>query len=317
MNPVSAISAHDPDGASLPKSSLIICSRNREEMLRAAVASVLGGTDLPTEIVIVDQSDVPSEALSSLTAKHCDIRYVWSESVGLSRAMNIAVAKARYELLAFTHDDVTVTPQWFRNLLGALVSSGSRTVVTGLVAPTAPETVGGFQTALKLDAARTEYAGRVDHDVLYPLNMAMSRQAFDEVGPFDERLGPGTPFPGAEDSDFGYRLLSAGYRIVYTPDAALFHRAWRPRPAYIPLRWAYGVGRGGFYAKYVAQGDLHMFRRLCRDILAHLWSLVRITRHGRRHACGDAALACGVLFGAVRWLITVPSRSRPRATTPG
>ena len=57
-----------------------------------------------------------------------------------------------------------------------------------------------------------EYRGRVDRDLVYP-NFAVPREAFAEIGTFDEGLGVGTTVPGGEDNDFGYRLLRAGWSI--------------------------------------------------------------------------------------------------------
>ena len=59
-----------------------------------------------------------------------------------------------------------------------------------------------------------------------------------------------THLPGAY-----FRLLEAGYRIVYSPEAVLFHRAWRTPQSYLPLRWAYGVALGGFFAKHLTLRD--------------------------------------------------------------
>ena len=43
------------------------------------------------------------------------------------------------------------------------------------------------------------------------------------VGPFEVRLGAGTPAGAWEDLYCFYRMLRAGYRICYLPDAVLLH----------------------------------------------------------------------------------------------
>ncbi len=303
--------AHAPDAASrqatpsrLPPASLIVCSRNRPQLLAEAIASILAGTQVPDELIIVDQSDTASPALAALKSERgCDIRYVWTRSVGLSRANNTGIAAARHEVLVFTHDDVWVERAWFETIVRAALDAGPRGVVTGQVKPTAARTPGGFAPSAKVDDAPAVYAGRLNVDVLYPLNMALPRSAFAEVGGFDERLGPGTPFPGAEDSDLGFRLLEAGYRIHYVPAAVIYHRAWRTARDYLPLRWAYGCARGAFFVKHTNRRDWHMLRRMARDVLRlrdFPWRVVR----ERRRACGDVALAGGILYGAVRWWLT-------------
>lgn len=293
----------------LPPASLIICSRNRPGLLIDSVRSVLQGTEIPAELVIVDQSDQRNLTLERLQAERgCDIRYIWSRSVGLSRANNLGISTSRHDILVFTHDDVLVSPDWFGSIVRALEGSGGRSVVTGQVRPS-EERAGGFQLTIKVDAAPAVYTTPEYTDVLLPLNMAMYRSTVDEIGVFDVRLGPGTPFPGAEDCDLGYRLLGAGYRICYVPQAIVFHRAWRPAHTFFQLRWSYGLARGGFYAKYLRRWDRHILRRTVWDIRVHCLAIVHRVRRDRRRALGDAMLVAGILVGAMRWALTQPRSS--------
>ena len=291
--------------AQLPPASLIICSRNRRELLAETVESILRGNALPNELIIVDQSDVPHPALSSTRpVRGCTIKYLWTRSIGLSLANNVGIAATRQDILVFTHDDVLVTPAWFSTLVLALVAAGPRTVVTGKVLPTEAEGPDTFVPWSKVDDIPATHEGRLQTDVLLPLNMAMYRRAIEEVGGFDVRLGPGTRFPAAEDNDVGFRLLEGGYRIVYVPEAALFHRAWRPTRDYLGLRWSYGRGQGAYYAKYLSLRDRHMLKRMVWNVKNRLLQAVFRLRRERLRATGDALYALGILSGAAEWLLT-------------
>ncbi len=298
--------AHEPAPADLivlPPTTLIICSRNRPDLLLDSVRSILEGDEVPTEMIIIDQSDTLHETLSVLkTDRACELRYCWSQTIGLSRANNLGIAQAHYDLLVFTHDDVLVAADWFGTLARALIAAGPRSIITGQVRAN-DERPGGFQLTIKTDEQPAIYAGRLKEDVLFPLNMAMYRSALREVGVFDVRLGPGTPFPGAEDNDLGYRLLEAGYHIIYVPQAVVYHRAWRPAEGFRRLRWNYGLARGAFYAKYLSLRDRFILRRMLSDIRLHLVLFVRRLRSDRRLAWGDAALTAGIIYGAIKWLL--------------
>ena len=282
--------------------SLIICSRNRPDMLVATISSILQSNDLPTELIIVDQSNVPQPDLERHQPDGtCEIRYMWSRSTGLCRANNIGVAAARYDLLIFSHDDVLVTPTWFGELVAALVAAGPQTVVTGRVLASEPERPGNFAPSLKVDEQPAVYEGRKFMGVIYPMNMAMHRSALEAIGGFDERLGPGTPLPAAEDKDLEYRLLEAGYRIAYIPEAMLYHRAWRNDHDFLPLRWSYGVGLGGFYAKHLSLRDRHILRHIAWDIKRRILRFPRRLWHERSLALGDPAFLLGNIYGAMLW----------------
>jgi len=281
--------------------SIIIGTRNRPEMLHQTVDSILMGDEVPDEIVIVDQSDVLQELpLNRAAERGCAIRKIHTPFAGLSRANNLGIRQARHEVLVFTHDDVRVTRDWFAVLRAALVEGGPMTVVTGRILA-GDEAQSGFAPTLQVSKEATEYRGRIPFDVLKPLNMGLFRSTALTVGGFDERLGPGTPFPGAEDSDFGFRLLDQGYTIRYVPEALLYHRAWRPWREYLPLRWRYGVAQGAFYAKHLSVRDSHMLRRISSDLRHRARRFVqRFPREGVR-ALRDPVFVAGNLFGALRW----------------
>jgi O-antigen biosynthesis protein len=289
-----------------PATSVIVCTRNRPGFAEGVIASMLGGVKVPAEIVVIDQSDIPDPGLAAnLNAQGCAVVHRPSRTRGLSAARNEGVAVARNELLVFVDDDMIAPPTWFLALVSTLLERGRRTVVTGQVRPGEPEVPGGFAPSLITAAQPIVYAGRVGDDILYPNNMALFRSAVDEVGAFDERLGAGTKrFPGAEDNDFCYRLLEAGYEIIYEPRALLYHRAWRSPTNYVRHRWQYGRGQGGFHGKHVGLRDRHILWRLVRDSGSLGWRTVRDAPRRPRVAVGHMAFLAGMLSAFARWTMT-------------
>lgn len=292
--------------APLPPASLVVCTRNRPAFLLDTLRSLLAGEELPAEIVVIDQSDVPCPGVDGLAGElPCDLRYVPVRSVGLGRARNAGVEAARHEILAFIDDDMWVCRHWWGALLRSLLAEGPCCVVTGQVRAAPPEVPGGIAPSTMLGDERTVYEGRLAGDVLAAGNMALYRTAFEDVGLFDERLGAGGRFPSSEDNDLCFRLLEAGYRIVYEPQAVLEHRAWRTKGDYVRLRWRYGRGNGAYYAKHLAPGDGRMLRRLHADVVRQLRKVPgRLRRRELRMLASDAAFALGLVSGAAEWLLT-------------
>jgi GT2 family glycosyltransferase len=287
-------------------------------MLADTVESVLESSERPTEIIVVDQSDHAMEELAARWRdRGSEIRYLWTRSIGLSRANNLAADAARHGILVFTHDDVRVAPSWFSELVGALVAAGSGAVVTGKVPPGEPERPGGFQQTVRLAAEPMAWEGRTRAYPLLVLNMALDRRAYEAVGGFDERLGPGTVFPGAEDIDLGFRLLEAGYRIVYVPDAVVYHRAWRAPESYLSIRWDYGVALGGYFGKHLSLHDRWIARNMLGVLRYRTWRGVRRMWTDPRAGRGDLASAAGILVGMLRWWRTYGMRARATVGAPG
>ena len=286
----------------LPQSSLIICSRNRPNLLLETVESVLRGNDVPSEMIIVDQSDgVHPELSRRQTERSCEIHYIHSQTVGVSTGRNLGIAASRNEILVLIDDDMFVQPDWLRNLVQSVIKWGPCSVVTGQVFAGESEVPGGIAPSILNDQQPAIYKGRIGKDVLYTGNMGAYRSVFDQVGLFDERLGPGTSFPAAEDNDLGYRLLEQGFCICYQPEAVVYHRAWRSERENLVLKWRYGVGRGAYYAKHMNWHDPHMFSRMIRDTKGRLIKFLGHMIYRRQLQFDLLFLACGVFYGAIRW----------------
>src|SRR6266487_1946818 len=104
-------SGRDDQEENLPATSLLICSRDRAQLLCETIQSILKGDAVPTEIVVIDQSKMPNSDLMNYQPKRkCEFRYVWSEKKGVSVARNMAVSIATHPILVFTDDDMLVTP---------------------------------------------------------------------------------------------------------------------------------------------------------------------------------------------------------------
>jgi O-antigen biosynthesis protein len=275
-------------------------------MLMDTVDSIFRGNVVPAELIVIDQSDKPAYLEPALrhVAGNCSVKYRWSQSTGVSRARNEGIALAQCDIVAFTDDDVLASVDWFGELVQVAQEAGSGCVVTGRVLPTPTELSGRFAPATRVSNAPKVYKGRIGKNVLFPNNMAVYRSALERMNGFDERLGPGTAFPAAEDNDLGFRLLEAGYQIVYAPAAVVYHRAWRTDREFVPLRWCYGVGQGGFYAKHMSLHDRHILSWLGSDIGRHMRRVPqRVYWYDRRGLCGDLAYVGGIFYGVMRWAV--------------
>ena len=278
--------------------SVIISSRNRPDLLYQTVRSILDADELPAELVIIDQSDRPHDALEALQPPvGCEIRYRWAPSIGVSKGRNSGIATASHDLLAFTDDDVRVTTSWLGTLVRALIEQGPAAIVTGRVLSDGAG-ASHFAGALRVSDVPMTYSGKVDQDVLASGNMAAPRHAIVSVGGFDERLGPGASFPAAEDGDLGFRILEAGYTIVYVPEAVLYHRSWRPIGDYFGLRWAYGRGKGAYYAKHLR------LRVMVGQVPKRLSRAARSVWRQPRRGIGELVFITGMLQGFSEWLLT-------------
>lgn len=294
-----------PPAAEAPlAATVLICSRNRHEMLHAAVDSVLAGAAVPAELLVVDQSAVASDRLAGLgTVRGCAIRYLHSGSRGLSTARNIGLKAATADVVVILDDDVFVERDWLQQLLGGLAQGDAGTIVTGRVLAAPDEGTGGVVPFAALVTRDTPavFRGRQEIDVVPGANVAIHRATALAVGGYDERLGAGSRFPSGEDNDFGLRLLDAGCEVRHVPDAVILHRAWRTPRQRLRMRWDYGRGKGAFYVKHMRRGDRYTLRRMGADARARSRMIARALPREPRTALAHAAYLAGLLSGAIGW----------------
>jgi GT2 family glycosyltransferase len=283
--------------------SVVICTRGRPDLLVDTVASLFACDPLPREVVVVDQSAAKGPLDELDPPDGLALVHHHDRGTGLSRAINLGVRLATEDVLLFTHDDVLLAQDWVAQLADAVERLGPDGVPTGRVLAGRAELDGGHVPTVKEDTEPATYRGRIGADVLFPLNFGLHRATFERVGGFDERLGPGTPFPAAEDNDFGFRLLEAGCTLAYVPEAVVEHRGWRRD--YFKLRWSYGTGQGGYYAKHLSLRDPYMLRRMGRDIAGRAAALPKLALTNRRRGLGNLVFIAALCAGCARWLVTV------------
>jgi GT2 family glycosyltransferase len=283
-----------------PRISILIATADRSTLLAGCLGSLAASRFAEAEVLILDQgrSDPmsPGRIGNGLT-----IRYLRCPRRGKSAALNLGVKEARAPWLAFTDDDCQVAADWLEVIDRAAREMGAGCALTGRVVPGAPEGEAVTAPSLRENSRETTYRAPTFQDVLFGNNMAIPAGLLQKAGCFDERLGPGTAAPAAEDNDLGYRLLRAGVPIRYLPAMVVTHRSWRSGPEQVRLYRGYGVGQGTFYGKHVRRGDLHMAARMARN----LWDSGRdlggaILLGRRRDVRATAAFARGLVQGFFR-----------------
>ena len=220
-----------------PRVSLIIPTRDRLDLLRMSVGSILANTSYPNfEIIIVDnQSQQPETIawLKEIAAKDSRVKILSHDKpFNFSRINNDAVARASGEMVGLVNNDIEATdPDW----LSEMVSHANRPDV-GAVGAKLYYPDGSIQHAGVVlgfgGVAGHAYCGKPqDHAgqmgrAMLVQNMSavtaaclvVRKAAYLEVGGMNEDLRV-----AFNDIDFCMRLLKAGYRNVWTPHAELIH----------------------------------------------------------------------------------------------
>lgn len=269
--------------------TVILCTYNRAHSLLNALHSV-AASSLPSsvtwEVVIVDNNsrDDTREIAQEFCKRFPDrFRYIFEPQQGKSFALNTGIRQSQGDILAFVDDDVTVESTWLQNLTRSLgncewAGAGGRIElqwpdsIPYWLTTDGPYARHGFPGFDQGNEAK-ELSGPP-----FGTNMAFRRDMFVKYGGFRTDLGPN---PGsqirAEDTEFGRRLIQAGERLRYEPDAVVFHPVPEDKlnKRHI-LKWWYDNGRG--FAREFELQPLQLF--------------------------------CRVLYWTMRWLVALEPRQR-------
>lgn len=226
-----------------------ICTRNRMELLRRALDSIASQTVRPVETLVVDNAPCDSSTEILVRDQYPEVRYVQEVRPGLNFARNRALTETGREIIAFIDDDAIAEPGWVAAIRGVFAESPKIAVCTGKVEPYSLETEGQRLFEANGGFSRGDRRIRLPGDrrkklngLFAPLiawsisigtgcNLAVRRQTVLELGGFDEALDQAPVLAGGGDLDILWRMLDAGYEVVYEPSARMRHEHRREKDA--------------------------------------------------------------------------------------
>jgi GT2 family glycosyltransferase len=257
------------------------------------------------ELVLVESS--------GLAADELERRWPWATIVALPErtlpgtARNLAVARARGDLIAFTDADAVPEPGWLDELEGRLGPGVD--AVAGAIVNGTPDNAIGRTSGFLLEFADwlPERRGSPRHGAT--CNLLVRRSALVRAGGFPSDLWPG------EDTVFTFGLGDAG-RLAFAPAARVRHlnrtrlREYLGHQARLGFSFAEVCSRTDFPYRQYARMPFAPFTGVAR--VARLWS-----RLARWHALPRTPLLLPLaLLGATAWAAGLTSGALRRSVHP-
>jgi len=154
--------------------SVTIATRDRPELLRRAIDSVLGQSYRRLELVVMDDSDGVETARLLDTIDDPRLRVVRTPARrGAGSAFNLGLATATGDVIAFLDDDNLMHRAWLRSVVWALTSFPDVDAIYGARIKEDPGALGGVRSGMlpslefaRYDRQRHERANFVDRNTL-------------------------------------------------------------------------------------------------------------------------------------------------------
>jgi glycosyltransferase involved in cell wall biosynthesis len=210
----------------VPHASVIVPARNAQGTLpRTLTALADQELDVDYEVIVVDDGSTDRTADAARSAPG-PVRVLTQSPQGAAAARNLGAAYSSAIMLAFCDADVYPTRGWLRAGVQALATAD---LVQGMVLPDPPAAIGPFDRTLWIMSGVGLWEAA---------NLFVTRDLFERIGGFTDRIKPRSGRPLGEDVLFGQRARELDARLRFCPEAlahhAVFERDWR---AYAAERW--------------------------------------------------------------------------------
>ncbi len=229
---------------SLVKISVVVPAYNAAatlgDCLEALLTQTVSGTEY--EVIVVDDGSTDGTAEVTKALVDSRVTLLSQPNGGAAAAKNLGVRHARGEVILFTDADCVPRPDWIEAMRIAFAD---------------PEIVGvkGIcqtrQQGLIPRFTQIEYEDKYDMmarhryiDFVDTASAGYRKRVLVENGGFDPTLRT------VEDVELSFRLSRQGYKMVFAPQAVVYHRHPETLGAYARRKLAYGFWRTRIYQRY-------------------------------------------------------------------
>ena len=251
--------------ASAVEVSVIIPTFNAAETIAEQLEALASQTfDGTWEVIVADDgsTDATAEIVAQWTDRLPSLTILRLESGGGARARNVATRASLGRFVAHCDSDDVVSPHWLAALTEAL---HDHALATGPIDLTLlnPDRLYSWRRSPGWQEL-PRWMGYAKP--IMGCNLAVRREAFDQVGGFDDGL------PSGSDFDFSWRVQLAGGTVGFASEAVVH---WRLRSGWAHFRRSIVYGRA----------QVELFRRFHRH---------GMPRRLLKGVCRVAGIAAGI-----------------------
>lgn len=211
--------------------SIIVVNWNGKNYLEKCLDSLKKLIYPNYEIVLVDNGSVDG-SVEFVRQNFPWIKIVQNkENLGFAEANNIGYQNSKGEYILFLNNDTTVEPNFLTILVKEIEINkdigGLQPKILQMDNPQKLDCVGGFLTASGIlyhfgygkNADNPKYSKKIEIFSAKGAAILFRREVLEKVGLFDKDF-----FAYFEETDLCHRVWVAGYKIIYIPDAVIYHK---------------------------------------------------------------------------------------------
>jgi lipopolysaccharide/colanic/teichoic acid biosynthesis glycosyltransferase len=201
------------------KASVIVPAKDAAATINSCLSALLNQEgfqfEKDYEVILVDDGSADN---TSEIAERFGVIVLRQENCGPAAARNNGVKKAQGNIILFTDSDCVPSVNWLKNMLDPFVDPEVMGV-KGAYFCVEKNTIARFvQMEFEYKYQLMNTRERIDfidtYSAAYRKNLFLENKGFEEA----------FPVPSVEDQELSFRLARKGYKLVFNPEARVFHK---------------------------------------------------------------------------------------------
>ncbi len=195
--------------------SVIIPSYNSEKTINNCLEALQSQTFKDIEIIVID--DGSNDGTASIIKSFKNVKFFKKSHKGPASARNFGAKMAKGKILLFTDSDCEPDKNWVAEM-AAPFSDKTVAGVSGTYRTRQKELIARF-AQYEIEERHQNMAESESIDFIGTFSAGYRKDIFVKFGGFDESFSTSA----GEDPELSFRLAEKGYKMVFTPNAFVYH----------------------------------------------------------------------------------------------
>ncbi len=212
--------------------SVVIAVRNEKDYISRCLEGVFSqNIDKEYEVIVIDgmSTDGTFEQLNDLREKY-KFSLIKNNKINAAAGRNLGIKQAKGEIIAFVDGDAIPSKDWLKQIDASFKKNDQSIAGVGgpdLIPEDSTDKENAIGVVMTSSLAR---GGRFNPSTQHSLldeerfvehiptcNLALKKDVIEKLGFFDEEFVKG------QDLELNYRIIEAGYRLLYSPKIKVVH----------------------------------------------------------------------------------------------
>jgi glycosyltransferase involved in cell wall biosynthesis len=230
------------------KVSVIIPCYNCEKKIGETLEALGRQSTEPSEIVVIDDgsTDNTKKTVREKQKLNKKIKFFYQKNSGPAKARNAGANRAAGEIIVFTDSDCVPEKNWLEEMIKPFENKKENVSgVQGAYKSRQKEFIARFgQLEIEERYEKMKKAKKIDWIGSY--SAAFKKNEFIKLNGYDESF----PIASGEDPEFSFRLAKNGGKLVFNPNAVVYHIHPDNLKKYLKTKFFRAFFRPKMYSKH-------------------------------------------------------------------